>query len=309
MSSQQPSPPAHRFWSAIESITGRAAVAEEWRRLMGDEFERCADLLPTSNDVSAGFPAVGRGLPYAVVRHGPDDFVAVPPDGGPTFSLTRADVLVRRLDVRKLSKLVAGAWGFDPAFEELPGYADAWRIGHHRPIHGDAIPAWLCVPLETADLRRFLSESAARHRGGYVVAIPTRRKLSQSIDEFLDATGGFPIVLQETVTIGRDGIWQVHPDARQRLLDYEERLRPDDQTLAERDRCVLKAMLVLGAVSSDRLTTTEKITTKAFGANGDPNSLKSVVAALGASGFVKTKKGAGGGCWLTAKGEARARRL
>ncbi len=57
------------------------------------------------------------------------------------------------------------------------------------------------------------------------------------------------------------------------------------------------------------MATTKDIASKALGAGGTPNSLKAVVADLVAKGFVMTKKGAGGGCWLTAKGVARARRL
>ncbi len=77
--------PAHRFWSAIESITGRTAVAEEWRRLLGDEFERCADLLPTSNDVSAGFSAVGGGFPMRLSATDRTTLSPFPPDGARRF--------------------------------------------------------------------------------------------------------------------------------------------------------------------------------------------------------------------------------
>lgn len=82
-----------------------------------------------------------------------------------------------------------------------------------------------------------------------------------------------------------------------------------DDPLNERGQHVLIAMLELDAVDSDRRRTTEEIAVKALGDGTDPNALKNVMSDLKTRQYVLSKTGRGGGCWLTEKGQERARKL
>jgi hypothetical protein len=84
---------------------------------------------------------------------------------------------------------------------------------------------------------------------------------------------------------------------------------PSEEPLSERAKLVLEAMLVLGAVDSDRLRSTEDIAIKALGNGADPNALKGVMADLKTRRLLDSKKGRGGGCWLTESGRLRAEKL
>jgi len=86
-------------------------------------------------------------------------------------------------------------------------------------------------------------------------------------------------------------------------------LSPRDEPLSDRARFVLHAMLELDAVDSDRRRSTEDIAVKAIGRAVDANALKSVVADLKTRNLIDTKAGRGGGCWLTDRGQARAKKL
>ena len=82
-----------------------------------------------------------------------------------------------------------------------------------------------------------------------------------------------------------------------------------DEPLAERAQLVLIAMLELAAFDSDQRKTTAVITSKALGETSDANALKGVMAELKTRGLVKSKKGSGGGSWLTDRGLVRAKKL
>lgn len=99
--------------------------------------------------------------------------------------------------------------------------------------------------------------------------------------------------------------------AQLRAVTREE---PDDillgeEPLSQRAKDVLVAMLQLGAIDSDSRKSTQEITVEAFGKCYDANSLKSVMAELKTRRLIDSKRGSGGGCWLTERGRARAEKL
>lgn len=82
-----------------------------------------------------------------------------------------------------------------------------------------------------------------------------------------------------------------------------------DPVLGERARLALVALLRERAVDSDHRITAEKLAVSAVGATADANQYKAVVVYLKELGYVDTRKGRGGGCWLTPAGKARAEKV
>ena len=82
-----------------------------------------------------------------------------------------------------------------------------------------------------------------------------------------------------------------------------------DLPLGERALLVLKVLLDGKAFDSDHRMTTEGIAVKAAGKGTDSNQYKAVVSELKGLGYVDTKQGRRGGCWLTASGRQRAEKL
>ena len=83
----------------------------------------------------------------------------------------------------------------------------------------------------------------------------------------------------------------------------------DDPVLGERAQLVLTVLLSESAFSSDSRVKTAEITAKAAGPEADPNAYKKVISSLASLGYVSTREGRGGGCWLTGKGKQRADKL
>jgi hypothetical protein len=79
--------------------------------------------------------------------------------------------------------------------------------------------------------------------------------------------------------------------------------------LSQRQYYILQALLELDATSPDKRRPTKDVAAKAEGIGADPDGYKQPVTELANLGFVGTKDGRGGGCWLTAKGKAVAEQL
>jgi hypothetical protein len=82
-----------------------------------------------------------------------------------------------------------------------------------------------------------------------------------------------------------------------------------DVPLAERDQLVLTVLRDNSVLDSDHRMTTAEIAGKAAGKMTDPNPYKEVVSKLVELGYVATKEGRGGGCWLTPSGQKRVAKL
>lgn len=116
----------------------------------------------------------------------------------------------------------------------------------------------------------------------------------------------------------RKVLYRIAEDKRERMTKKPAHARSgesnsdtsaSDEPLAERAQLVLIAMKQLGAIDSDTRRTTDVIAARALGSECDANALKSVMSDLNTRQLIETKKGRGGGCWLSKKGRARAEKL
>jgi hypothetical protein len=79
--------------------------------------------------------------------------------------------------------------------------------------------------------------------------------------------------------------------------------------LSDRQYLILQTLLMMRATSANNRQTTAIIAAKAEGTRANPVQFKQNIAILKHAGFLSTKEGRGGGCWLTAKGQEVARNL
>jgi len=78
--------------------------------------------------------------------------------------------------------------------------------------------------------------------------------------------------------------------------------------LTDRQKLVLQALLELAAVDLSSRRTTQQVACTAGGRAADAEEFKAPVAELVRLGFVKSKRGRKGGCWLTEQGKRQAQK-
>lgn len=79
--------------------------------------------------------------------------------------------------------------------------------------------------------------------------------------------------------------------------------------LSQRQILILQTLFEATAFNSDRRINTDEIAERAEGPGTNPAGFKEPVADLHSKGFIKTKTGRGGGCWLSQKGLQRAEEI
>lgn len=304
-----------RFWLALERLPSQAAVAAHWRHLIGSDFELASRLMVPDSRLATSFPRFDRpGLDYTVIEHGSDDFVGICEDDGDRTRLTRADLVIYRVDPTKLVAAVAAAFGLEVEGTPVAELAATFRVGTYRPLAGFAVPVYLTVQLEHTDYKAVVDALLAATPGSFVLLAPTNRHHRIACQLLLEARPCLFLPLADAIRSDSPR-WQVTDAAHAALTAFTAKLIPAveqpavEEPLSERAQDVLVAMLELGAMDSDRRQSTARITERAFGRDADANSLKPLMKDLARNRFIDTMEGRGGGCWLTERGLRRAQKL
>lgn len=302
---------SHMLWRALDHVPLGQAVLIEWESLLGSDFDSTRSLLGSADKIAGYYPAPNPNeFPWRVVEHGHDDFVAVSDHSGDTIPLRKRDVIVFSLDFRRLSKELAAAFEFAPAFDPIDGVTRCWRIGTMAQANAPSLPVHLVIPAGSGDLRRAVESIRAAGMELGLILVPTRTFVTSAIEALVGGNRARVIVLEEMLG-GRDsGRWEKRLDSGQVAPDTTAPIyNNSDIPLSDRAQEILQAMLKLKAFDSDRRKTNAEVTLHAFGSLAEPNDQKEVFSDLKDAGLLEVKRGRGGGYWLTPTGKSRAERL
>jgi hypothetical protein len=215
-----------RFWLALERLPGQAAVTQYWRHLIRSDFDLASRLMSPDPRLATSFPRLdGRGPDYAVVEHGYDDFVGVCEDDGERTPLSRADLVVYRLDAGKLVAAVAGAFGLEAEGTAVEGLGATNRVGTYRPLAGFAYPVYLTIQLEQPDYKAAVESLVATTPGPFVLLAPTNRHHRIASKLLLDGRGCLFLPLADAIRPDAR-LWGLTDAARAALDAFTARLIP-----------------------------------------------------------------------------------
>lgn len=188
-----------RFWSRIELLSGQAAVREEWRQLLGEEFDLVRPFLRVRLGRSDSFPNSNGGLPYEV-RDLRGEFVGVCPETGRTILLNPNQLVVHELDCQRLSEGVAAAFGIDRtgAEEHRGGVLD---LGQFTSAADARHNCFLTIPVESTDVQLQAAELIAERNVPFILFTPTRRYVRRAVTTLLKFQGCALVVLAETLSL------------------------------------------------------------------------------------------------------------
>ncbi len=207
--------------SALDALPGHRAVQSEWRSHLGDAADDLAAFLRPTNEMAEAWECNspgGEGCPCRVVTHAPDDIVAVCQDSPrrrEPVSLSRADLVVHRLDLDAFARSLARGLGLGPDHVEpfpsadgsrwLAGNGGIYRLGD-RVFGAESIGFYLSLTDSPSTLAQLLPK--VRRRDGSnaaVVLVPHDGRARLHVHEVLDGAEIALLGLDRTTTIGHGG--------------------------------------------------------------------------------------------------------
>jgi hypothetical protein len=222
-----------RLWSACDSISTLAAIEREWRFHVGDAFSQLRKWLHPLAEHASLYPATANPTDeqYPVVKHAPDDFVAVPSDGGPVLALTPQDVIVYRLDVERLSEAICSALEFEPNYESCDGLSGLAQVGLFRPYAGINFAAFLVLGGSRQRLTNVVEGLLSRVTTRFILLVASRKTLSMALQLLLGERHIVVLPLDEALEADTNGKWQASAWGTGRLDELRQEALPSLETV------------------------------------------------------------------------------
>lgn len=216
-----------RLWPALEEIGGAAAVLADWRSQLGQDFDPSSPFLRPTDHHAESYPDTNDPFSYyQVVWHSDDDIVGVHSRDGSTIRLAKSDVLIYRLDTKRLFRNIAEALGFCCDRMSFDGTAGPLFLGTYRPCAGFEFPAYFSIPHESADLQRAVETVAARSEVPFMILTPTARRMRPDCSLLLKSRNACFLPLADAVTLEAAGQLLPTPWAEQTLEHFCKTILP-----------------------------------------------------------------------------------
>jgi len=221
-----------RLWPALEALPGLAAITQEWKDRLGEDFGAGRELLRLTNRRAEAYPCPspgGVGCPRRIVDHGNGRFVAVcndHPKRCDRLVLTRQDIAVHELDARRLCVPIAMAFGVDPAFDEIAGLRHTYRVGDYHPVAGKRFPIYLTIQTDRASLRDVAARLCAVTEVAFILLIPTPQFIDVAMTDLLARRKARIVALTDLFEKDGSGRPAANNAARALLAEFHETVMP-----------------------------------------------------------------------------------
>jgi hypothetical protein len=210
--------PRNLLWSSLEDVAGLVAVRAEWQNRFACDFNAASPLLLPTDDYAESYPDFDDPFAhYRVVRHNGDDIVGVHSNDGSLIKLTKPELLIYRLDIKRLSKKIAAAFRFDDS-QQTGGCSNGpIPIGTFRRDGGVDVPVYFAIPRESGHLLGITEKIALHHDGAFILLAPTSRYMPVDGNRLLKARNGIFLPLMNSICVGIEGEFSLTPWAEQAL--------------------------------------------------------------------------------------------
>lgn len=227
--------PLRQFWPALETLPGLAAVAEERRNRLGGDYEVGRKLLRVTNRRAEAYPCPspgGIGCSRSIVDHGNGKIVAVcgdHPKRCDRLVLTKRDIAVYEIDTRKLCAAIAAAFGIDPAFDEVTGFQQTYRIGDYHPLAGKRFPLFLSIQTDPASLRDVATRLCTTTATAFILVIPTTQFSDLAVADLLGRQQARLTALVDLFESDGEGNLVATEAAKSLLADFHAVVMPEEE--------------------------------------------------------------------------------
>ena len=211
------------MWQCLERVRGLGAVAEEWRRGLGDDFDvfREAFLLETTRSARSHPCLNGCGCSHEVP---PGSRVAVcqcDPADCEDFEVAEADLLIWDLNCSSLGQALGRALGSTRRVEPA-GVGGVWDVGELR---GSSVRVLLSIQGTADEFRGAVAEISGQRMGPFLLIAPTGTFLSVASRQLLAGAGAKFLDLETHFGLNANGTLSANKQA----LDLVSALVPKEE--------------------------------------------------------------------------------
>ncbi|MFN7140428.1 MAG: hypothetical protein ACK4UN_13910 [Limisphaerales bacterium] len=199
------------LWNALTVLPTGDAVLEDWKGLLGSQFDVTRPFLRPTDEQAECYPCTHRfkcQCRHNVVVHSPSRIAAVCDceDGCETIALEPKDLIVWKVDESKLCEAIRSALGLQVGSPGLLAGMKSRQVGTWArmqiPVFYYSPPSAEWLILETERLFGFARE-------GFVLLTPTYAYYTPELEIAMQRQRGVLLPLGERLVIGAEGIFSL----------------------------------------------------------------------------------------------------
>jgi len=217
------------LWTALEQIRGLSAISAVWRQYAGNDFPALKNFLDASDDVAGSVPCSRCACDHEVITLPDHSLVGVcrcHEIGIHDLELTRADIILWRLNWQKLGRAICQAFGLASKYAKF-GPTGTAQIGTWS---ADAVPAMLTIQWHANEFRHVAAALVARLHRPFILLAPTASHMDAQALEYLAAFDAEFFALDSRLILTPHGTFQ----PRSLPGEIFARFGPKPQTLPSR---------------------------------------------------------------------------
>jgi hypothetical protein len=195
------------LWRRLERLPGLSATLPQWRTVLGGHFPAFMPYLRVTSRKAQSVPCpteCDAACRRRVVEHGWDDIAGACPEGNRSIPLSRQDIVIYEIHVRRLFERLADVLHVEPGLEEIPGFPMAWRLGVFAATPANRIPVFLSLHNDPSDIHNLTAHLLLENGNPILLLGMTRAVCSPRTDSLLRPRNSRFLSLEELVEFNED---------------------------------------------------------------------------------------------------------
>lgn len=202
-----------RLWKCIERLPGLSAPGPGWCALLGEDLYLITQYLRPTDRLAQTIPcaqACTPGCRRRVVCHGPDDCVAICPEGESKYAVAHTDLIIQKLDVPAFGERLGKMLGLSGHVDPVQGLHHTWLLGHYLSRSGTAYPVYLMIQQDPALAQMAVMQLCLCHDAPFALLVPTTSALNDLARRAIESCQSAWIALDKTIYWSVEG--KMHTD-------------------------------------------------------------------------------------------------
>ena len=192
-----------RLWETLEAVSDLAATDLEWRWRLGTDYGFAKAFLVSRGQTAGSYPCPAQGHHghrHRIIHDGDGDYAGACEFCGES-SHSQDDVCIYGFNATKLGKIVASAFGLQPADGDVPDVVKTYRVGTYVPRVGRRVPVFLTLQTRRKGFQGAADRIAAIETGPFILMAPTATLFQPESESILKRRNAYFVSLQEVLEV------------------------------------------------------------------------------------------------------------
>ena len=224
------------LWNYVDRLVGKSAARFDWDLALTEwpgyaVFAQNFLQLTRGTATAVDCPTpCGLGCPRRIIRHGPDDIVALCDERlAPKLAVPAPQLAIYRLHSAAIGKAFAQALAIEPRLSRMDGIPHTQLLGDFVAPDQQRYPVLMTMQDDPAAMDGVVRALCLIHASRFALLAPTRQYLTPTAEQLLTTRGSLFLALNEIMMLADNGQFRLQrKESPFRALTPDHYAEPSD---------------------------------------------------------------------------------